>query len=171
MQKALIIVDALFQMHPDPVSFITFNMWYWEDSFRRVLSPFLHRMSSPCRRYLTSWTYGSRRCIVFSLFLHTMDIALGRDLVSWGNTWIAYLYKWLKQVLNQACRFHPPLGFQIRHVPQMQNNLMLRLLSSWDDVCLVHLLHWIIHPIDPMGRCGATQPDKALKFFFCSCLN
>ena len=38
---------------------------------------------------------------------------------------------------------HPPLGFQMRHVPQMQNNLMFRLLPSCDDVYL--LVHAMLH--------------------------
>ena len=65
-QKALIIVEALFQMHPVPVSFITLNMWYPRRSVTTCLVSVFASCFIARRRCLTSWTYGSRRCIVFS---------------------------------------------------------------------------------------------------------
>lgn len=126
----------------------------------------------PCRRCKISQMYGSKGVVWRShnsympLTLHRAETLLLEGTHDCAMcSWFALLNTWSwNRSWNRPVGF--PLSFltasELFHAPPMQNNLNNLSIFLVEDCLLIHfMLHRIIHPIDPMGWCGATQKDKA----------
>lgn len=124
-QKALIIVEALFQMYPVPVSFITLNMWYPRRSVSTCLvsvfaSCFIALQTLPDQ--LNLWIKALYRVLIIPTY-HGHCIGPWFRLLG-GHMVCLSLHVVETGLESGLPALHPPLGFQVRHVPQMQNNLI-----------------------------------------------